>query len=111
MAVARFEMTGRAWEEQVIELARLYGWRVHHVRPCRRADGRWYTPVQGDPGFLDMTLVKRDTLIVAETKLDSARLTEDQRDWLAGLGQVERVLADVWRPRDLDRIAHMLRVA
>lgn len=37
----------RQWQAQVIELARILGWRVAHFRPALTKHG-WRTPVQAD---------------------------------------------------------------
>jgi hypothetical protein len=41
----------------ILDAARLLGWRACHFRPARTTRG-WRTPVEGDPGFPDLTLAK-----------------------------------------------------
>ena len=72
--------TGRGLENAVIATARLYGWRIHHVRPARTARG-WRTPISGDPGFVDFVLCRPPRCLVIESKSGSARLSADQRAW------------------------------
>lgn len=119
---------GRAWEDQVIELARLYGWRVAHFRAARTAKG-WRTPVAADgAGFFDLVLVRGAELLLVELKADTARLSADQRAWFDALAPVvdaveasapadespfgiARVEAHVWRPRNFDDVHDRLRAA
>lgn len=94
------------WQRQVIELARMLGWHVAHFRAARTKHG-WATPVQGDgAGWPDLVLV-RDRVIYAELKRDSGRLRPEQEQWQEWL---ERAGAEtyVFRPRDLERLAHIL---
>ena len=35
----------------IIEAAHMFGYRVHHQRPARLADGRIRTTIQGDKGW------------------------------------------------------------
>src|SRR5262245_40829737 len=98
-----------AFQRQVIELARLCGWRVAHFRPARTARG-WRTPVQGDgKGFPDLLLVRGDVLAVAELKADDAWPPEaDQATWLAAFARVG-VQVFIWRPRHWPEIEAFLQ--
>lgn len=101
---------GRAWEEQLLELAALLGWRRAHFRPLQTKDGRWRTPVSGDgAGFPDLVLVRGERLIVAEAKAGRASTTPEQRAWLDALDAVPGVEAYVWRPEQWDAIVATLR--
>jgi hypothetical protein len=90
------------FQEQVIALARLHGWRVAHFRKVRvqRKNGTvyWETPVAADgKGFPDLILVRGSRIIAAELKTDAGALKPEQTLWLdafRGAG----VLALVWRP-------------
>lgn len=84
------------WQALVMDTARLTGWRVAHFRPARTARGDWRTPMQGDPGFPDLVLVRAGTVLLAELKSDTGTVTHQQRAWLAALGEYGRL----WRPRD-----------
>jgi len=98
---------------QVIELAHLGGWRVHHTRPAWTGKG-WRTPIQGDPGFLDLVLVrkrgKRVRVIIAELKSDKGRVTDDQREWLGLLEGCKGVEVYLWRPTNFEGIIAALQV-
>jgi hypothetical protein len=91
-------LTEKAWQAQVLTLARMFGWRAYHVFDSRRSV----------PGFPDCVFVRRPRVIFAELKTDRGHLTDDQRDWLADLGACP-VETYVWRPRDVDRVVELLR--
>lgn len=79
------------FQTQVIQLARLRGWRVYHTHDSRHSAA----------GFPDLVLVReRDgRLLFAELKSNTGRLTLDQRSWLAAL-RACGVPAFVWTPED-----------
>jgi hypothetical protein len=96
------------FQRQVIELARLFRWRVAHFRAAKTSKG-WRTPVQADgAGFPDLCLV-RDRIVFAELKAERGRLSPDQAAWLDAIGRVPGAEVHVWRPSDLDAIAEVLR--
>ena len=97
------------WQAQVIDLARLYRWRVHHCRPAQRQSGGWSTPISGDPGFPDLVLVRSGRVIFAELKRDTAasRMTAAQAGWRDALVG-SAVLWFCWRPRHLDEVREVL---
>lgn len=97
------------FQKQVIDLARLRGWRVAHFKPAMMR-GRWVTPVQADGGgFPDLVLVRPPRVIFAELKQDKSYPSPAQRAWLEMLALCSGVESAVWRPRDLDVIASVLR--
>lgn len=101
------------FQAQVIELARVLGWRVAHFRGVRvqRRDGsvRHQTPVQADGvGFPDLVMVRGPRLIVAELKSGRGRATAEQEAWLAAFEGVPGCEVYVWRPRDWDALAAVL---
>lgn len=96
-----------AFLEQVIDLARLYRFRVAHFRPAWTGRG-WRTPVQGDgAGFPDLVLVGRGRVIVAELKRETKRATDEQLAWLAAFADAG-VSAFVWTPGQFDEIVREL---
>lgn len=102
-------MNEAQWQAQVIQLARLYRWHVHHCRPAMRASGQWSTPIQGDPGFPDLVLAKAGRVIFAELKIDDPHSTlgPEQAAWrdvLTGDG----VEWFCWRPRQLEQVKDIL---
>lgn len=111
-------MLEKDFQANVVELAKITGWRVHHARAVQNFDGRHMTPIQGDAGFPDLVLARKGRVIFAELKSESGRLGEQQLRWLAALagdwpaGRGGHVAANleiyVWRPADIDRIGKIL---
>ena len=108
-------MTEAEFQRQVIQLATLFGWRVHHVRPARvrvRGKDTYRTPVQGHKGFPDLVLARRGRVIFAELKTGRGRLSEDQilwRDAMSGGQAAEYAGWKIWRPMDWAHIERILR--
>lgn len=106
-ATTTIDVLERDWQAQVIDLARLCGWRVAHFRPALTKHG-WRTPVAADgAGFPDLILV-RDRLIAAELKTANGKTTSEQDAWLAALAAAG-VETHVWRPDDTDQVLAALR--
>lgn len=98
----------RSFTRQVIDLARLMGWRVAHFRAALSARG-WRTPVQGDGvGFPDLIMVRYQRLIVAELKVGRRRPTPEQHAWIEAFRSAG-VAAYIWRPCDWDDIVRILK--
>lgn len=101
-------MTEAQFTDQVIDLARMAGWLVHHDR------GEMRRHIQGTVGFPDLVLLKPSRLIVAELKVGHNKPTEEQWKWLdyfhaAGLsGDLEVIESYVWRPEDELQIISIL---
>lgn len=95
-------MTERELQTGVIEVARVFGWRVAHFRsvPVKRGPTvRWQTPVQADgAGFPDLVLV-RDRVLYVELKVGSNKLSPEQEAWLEALHDAGQE-ALVWTDRD-----------
>lgn len=115
-------MKERDWQDQVLELARLYRWRSYHTFDSRRSN----------PGFPDLVLVRAPRLIFAELKAQKGRVTTEQKLWMAALGDVgeavdgavgraQAVVVDdpetpepsvevyLWRPADFEAVHDALR--
>jgi hypothetical protein len=75
--------TENDYQRTIVEAATIGGWRVIHFRPGRTKWG-WATPLQGHPGYPDLTLA-RDRLIIAELKIRGRKLTTDQTIWIETL--------------------------
>ena len=101
-------MTEAEFQRNVVELARLFGWRLAHFRPARTKHG-WTTPMTGDPGYPDLTLVRRERLIFAELKSDKGKLTADQQAWLDELARTGCCEVYVWRPADIEAVGAVLK--
>jgi hypothetical protein len=107
--------TERQFQAQVIQLARLFGWRVAHFRAAQSQRGAWMTPVAADGcGWPDLSMVKRlpdGTARLLFVELKSARgvLREEQKAWLGLLRLVPAVEVYCWKPKDWDQIERVLR--
>jgi hypothetical protein len=101
-------LTESDWQRQVIDFARLHGWRVAHFRPGLNRRGEWQTAAQGDgAGFPDLVLVKPGHCIVAELKSDIGRVAVEQREWLQAF-EAAGIPAYTWRPRDWAEVQAVL---
>ncbi len=96
-------MTGREFEDQIIRLARVHGYLVHHQRPMQRADGQWRSGISGDKGFPDLVLCGRGRVMFRECKVGRAKTTPEQFQWLMGMSDAG-LDAKVWRPEMMDEI-------
>jgi hypothetical protein len=92
-AVAMLE---REWQEQVLELAKLYRWIHFHAHDSRRSPA----------GFPDLVLW-RERVIYAELKTNTGSLTGDQERVIHQLIDAGAEVY-VWRPRDLDDVHRVL---
>lgn len=85
-------MTELEFQNQVTELAEIYGWSWVHFRPAQTAKG-WRTPVSGPlgAGWPDLVLIReRDRrLIFAELKRDGGTLSAQQHDALVTLARLQ----------------------
>jgi hypothetical protein len=103
-------ITEKAFQQQVVDYARLRGWYVAHFRPALDSHGRWRTPMQGHPGFPDLVLVRSPRVVFAELKSDRGRTSPAQREWLDRLSHCDLAPeVGIWRPRDFDEFAERLR--
>jgi len=102
-------VTEREFQQAVVQLARLMGWRVHHARPALTQRGRWLTPIQGDAGFPDLVLCRPPRLILAELKRVGGKPTPAQREWLEALQACAGVECYLWTPVDWKMIIDTLR--
>lgn len=100
---------------QVVELAKLCGWKVHHARPAWTVKG-YRTPIQGDAGFPDLVLCRPPYIILAELKSETGTLSPAQREWIAALELCKgasvyepNVGIRVWRPSQWEEIVATLR--
>lgn len=110
-AAPRLDVTERAFQQKVVELAHIYSWRVAHFRPARVKDQnggheRFVTAVAGDgKGFPDLVLINTrfKLMLYRELKTRSGRLSPDQEAWR------DAIIAaggdwDLWRPQHFDDV-------
>src|SRR5262249_3240873 len=104
-------MDERDLQNTIIDMAQLYGWLRHHDLPARTNKG-FRTPIQGDPGFPDLVLLRGASvgggrpgrpprLLFVELKAKRGRLTDGQRQWMEALMQIPFVEVLTWTPDDL----------
>ena len=77
----------------------LFGWLCYHTHDSRRSE----------PGFPDIVMVRPPSVLFAELKTDTGRVTPAQRMWLEALGRCPGIEAYVWRPSDFDAIVERLK--
>jgi len=81
-------LSEKAWQQVVLDLAGWRGWRTYHPFDSRRST----------PGWPDLVLVRRGRLLVAELKTATGRVSADQQAWLTDLSACPGVEVFVWRP-------------
>lgn len=88
----------KEFQTQVVSLANLFGWWVHHEFDSRRSTEGWP----------DLVLIRPPRLIFAELKTDVGKTTAEQDaviDMLRECGET----VHVWRPRDWEIIQRVLQ--
>jgi hypothetical protein len=88
----------KAFQQTVIDYARLKGWRVFHPYHMHRSS----------PGWPDLILVKGKRLLALELKSERGRLSPAQKEWLAALAGVQEVHTRVFRPSDWGELEGLL---
>lgn len=103
-----------AFQQQVENLAHLYGWATFHPadnRPVTTARGR-VIKQRVTPGFPDLVMVRDGNLIFAELKTQTGRVSSEQHEWLRRLHEVAACSSSIdvylWRPSDFDAINERL---
>ena len=94
-------VTEKVFQDQLIQLAHLYKWRVAHFRASMDSHGRWKTAVAADGvGFPDLLCVRGAAVVAIEVKGELGKTTPEQEQWLDAL-RLAGVMALVMRPSDL----------
>lgn len=117
---AALQMTEKQFQDTVVDLAAVLGWRVHHVKPGMTSRGTWLTNVQGHVGFPDLVLAhagfsgrqfgqQMPSIIFAELKSQRGRISDDQQAWADTLTACPGVEYYVWRPSHMKQITERLR--
>lgn len=88
----------KVWRQQVLQLAKLNGWECYFT----------WTSIHSPAGFPDLVLCRPPRIVFAELKTERGKVTEAQTKWILTLGLCP-VEVYVWRPRDFDVVAAILR--
>jgi len=91
-------LTETRFQQQVVKLAELLGWRWYHTHDSRRSPA----------GFPDLVLLRRPRVIFLELKADRTVVTDAQRDWIAELRACGQE-AYIARPKHWERLERILR--
>jgi len=99
----------RDCQQTIVDAARLLGYRVLAIRPSADQRGRWKSPIQGDPGYPDLTLVHpRAGVMFVELKRAPNRLEADQVAWRDAMRAANACWLLVWVPELLDEFCQLL---
>lgn len=88
--------TEKAFQAEVVKLARRHGWKCYHAFDSRKSAA----------GFPDLVLV-RDRVLFVELKTATGTTSPDQDIWLEAL-RAAGAEVHVWRPADWPAIARNL---
>ncbi len=91
-------LSEREFQRQVMDLARIYRWRVYHPQLSK-----W-----SERGWPDLAMVRPPRLLFAELKTDRGKTTMHQDEWLELLRAIPGIEVHLWRPADFDAIAAVL---
>ena len=107
----RGQMNEAQFQQNVVDLARMCGWLIHHDR------GDYRECIAGDPGFPDLVLARRGRVIFAELKTETGKTSTAQGAWIDALAGSDDEEANdwldhhetyLWRPRNIDKISTLL---
>ena len=90
-------VTEKAFSQQVVDFARLRGWKVY----------RTWNSVHSPAGFPDLVLARGKRLIHVELKAEKGQLSTPQRDWLLSLADLPGEVY-VWKPSNWPQIEAVL---
>jgi len=91
----RARISEKAFQAQIVELARLTGWLVYHTYDSRQSCPGWPDVAFCHPG--------RGEFFMAELKSTHGRISEAQQGWIDALRKAG-IECHVWRPSDFERV-------
>jgi hypothetical protein len=92
-------LTEKAWQGQILALASLNAWLIHHIHDSRRRQSE----------FPDLTLSSAPRrLLRVEIKTRHGRTGPEQRTWPDQLGKVPGLEAGLWGPTDWPTVVDVL---
>lgn len=87
-------------QTRVMDIARLYGWRVAHFHDSRRqVKPGVFVGDKDAAGFPDLVLVRPPEVVVVELKAELGKVSPAQREWLNDL-EASGIEVLVVRPSD-----------
>lgn len=92
------QISEKAFQQQVVGLARYSGFRVYHTFDSRRSE----------PGFPDLVMIRAPRVLFAELKAGRGKTSPAQDVWLEALSRCPGVEVYLWRPDDIDEIRRTL---
>lgn len=95
-------LTEAGFQAQIVELARITGWRTMHVRRSI-GKGRKWTTSTSVTGWPDLALWKPGHFILAELKTETGKTTPQQQDIIESL-RAAGIDTRIWRPTDWPEI-------
>ena len=110
--MAPLKVSERQWQEQVMKLALINGWKRFHPLSVRDHKGNYRTSLSGDKGFPDLVLAREASrnnaggLLFVELKSEAGRLSIEQIEWGNHLAPWAEWY--MWRPRDIDEVIERL---
>lgn len=94
--------TEKDCQQTVVDAARMLGYRVLSIRPAF-SKGKWSSPIQGDAGYPDLTLVHPKVgVLFVELKRSPNKLEPEQIEWAGVLLDAGAQWRVVWVPEQLD---------
>jgi len=94
-------MTENQLQDNILAMALKLGWLCYHTRAAMNKRGVWSSPMQGNPGFFDVVLIRRGVVILKELKSEKGKLTVQQQEWIKEYDPACPTPYDhVWRPHD-----------
>lgn len=95
-------MSEAQFQQRILDLATLTGWKVYHHPDSRRAT---------TAGLPDLILLHLATgrIVFAELKKADGRVRPEQAEFLAAAAKDPRNEVALWRPADWDEIVAVLR--
>ncbi len=95
---AVYVVSERDFARTVIDLAKVYRWKIYHT----------YLSIRSEPGFPDLVLVRPPRIIFAELKTERGKVSQAQDDWLFALSECSGAECYIWRPSDWENIVATL---
>ena len=94
------DITEKAFESQVKDLAKIFGWLYYHT----------WRSIHSPAGFPDVVMVRGERIIFAELKSEKGVVSQKQQEWLDALSDAP-VEVFLWRAGDetIEEIVEILR--